>query len=92
MTEATPNPLLDGLDDRIKKLEEAVFPPGGPGLALQLDTLSDRISTARDELKRELEVFDDRQTQKIKKVYEILSELEKRVQALSRAGLRAQQG
>jgi hypothetical protein len=78
--------LLADLDSRIKKLEDAIFPPGGPGLGAQLAALGDRIEAVQTKLRSELKDLDARQTEKIEEVYEILNQVRSAVQALAQKG------
>ena len=75
---------FQNLDARVKKLEDAVFPPGGPSLGAQLTALADRIEAVQTRLRSELTELDARQTKRIKEAYEILNEAQHAIQALAK--------
>ncbi len=77
-------PDLDKLSARIKRLEDAVFPPGGPALFAQLSALGLRIEQIQTEVYRDLKDLDIRQTEKIRKTIEILAEVKSAVDALAK--------
>ena len=80
--------LIDDLVARVKALEDAVFPPGGPALAAQLTALGDRIRAVQSELTRDLNALDTRQTEKIRKAYEVLAELKSALETLASTSVR----
>ena len=86
-SESAPQQLID-LNRRVKALEEAVFPPGGPTFGVQLAELQDAMTQLKHGLK-ELDLRAGQQDEKIRKVIEVFGKIEETVSQLVAAASRS---
>lgn len=77
MTSPSHDEQLRALEHRVKKIEDFLFPPGGPGVEEQIAALKEGVRRSASALRKELAGLDERKTREIKEIYEIIAHLSK---------------